>query len=83
MKEVVPRRFFTNNIKNWSEDGYEIIDFSKADVDLSNLPKFYTEKFEETSRKIEKNYLLNYLLINGLAYYRYDNKKYKFHGRLI
>jgi len=83
MNDVVPRSFFTDNMKVWNEDGYDLIDFSRADVDLSDLPKFYNEQFRTTKRKVEKNYLLNYLLINNLAYYKLDNDKYKFHVQVI
>lgn len=82
MNDVVPRSFFTDNMKVWNEDGYDLIDFSRANVDLRELAKFYYDKFEATKRKVEKNYLLNYLLINNLAYYRYENDTYKFYPRV-
>lgn len=82
MNELVPRRFFKDNMKVWDDNGFNIIDFSRVDVDLSGLAKFYNDKFRATNRKIEKNYLLNYLLINNLAYYKLYNNKYNFHTRV-
>lgn len=81
MNEVVPRSFFKENMQSWNENGYDLIDFSRVDVDLSHLPPFYNDTFKSTDRKIEKNYLLNYLLINNLAYYKLNDNKYMFHAR--
>lgn len=81
MNEMVPRSYFTEHMEEWQSNGYDVIDFSRADVDLSKLPKFYNERFNSTGRKIEKNYLLNYLVFNDLAYYKKEDGIFKFYTK--
>lgn len=73
MNQLVPRRFFTENIEKWEVAGYPFKDFSRDNIDLTRLPEFYSEEYETSHRKIEKNYLLNYLLINKIAYFYEEN----------
>lgn len=73
MTPLVPRRFYTENIKKWELEGHIFKDFSREHVDLSHLPEFYSEGYETSHRTIEKNYLLNFLLINKIAYCYEDN----------
>lgn len=82
MNEMVPRSYFTENMEEWQTRGYDVIDFTRADVDLTKLPKFYNEKFNSTGRRIEKNYLLNYLIFNDLAYYEKKNGVFKFYTKI-
>lgn len=69
MEKLIPRKFLTKKFEEWQLTGYQIIDFTKLDVDLTELPEYYKEKYESTERKIEKNYLLNHLLYHNLVSY--------------
>lgn len=78
MDKLIPRRFFEKKFEEWQASGYQVVDFTKAEVDLTELPEYYEEKFESTERKVEKNYLLNHLLYHNLAYYIKNLNQYVF-----
>jgi len=66
--DKIPRRFFKKKFKEWQENGYELRSFKKIEIDISLLPEYYRDQFDNTSRNIEKDYLLNHLIYNEIAY---------------
>ena len=78
LEKPIPRKFFKSKFEEWQTSGYEIIDFTKSDVDLSELPEYYEEKYMSTDRKIEKNYLLNHLIYYNLVSYIKEVNHYIF-----
>lgn len=81
MERLIPRKFFNRKFEEWQSSGYQLIDFTKAEVDLSELPEYYEEKYEGTERKVEKNYLLNHLLYHNVAYYIKEFNRYVFKSK--
>ncbi len=78
LEKLIPRKFLTKKFDEWQLAGYKVIDFTKSDVDLTELPEYYKEKYESTERKIEKNYLLNHLLYHNLVSYMKVLNRYVF-----
>jgi len=81
LERLIPRKFFKRKFEEWQVSGYQVIDFTKVEVDLSDLPEYYEEKYVSTERKIEKNYILNHLLYHNLVSYIETFNRYVFKAK--